>query len=247
MAYHISEPHYRFRFSDAFAFSETGLDPHRITSFLNEFATNVLVTGHNSSVALPTALSSSSTAQFTGILHLRWVEAGVQMERFERLHPTTRPNGSRFPQQCPKCCAYRPWVIPPNHKKKNNNKEVVFKCATKGCSGVFKVGRLKGYRSLPKDGAKIYSKKLLPQYVVSRSPQFPLTSFFSIRSDPFRLVLSITQIPCASRNRAPPYISRSVSSTLLKIYYFQMECSRRNGRQKGQDIGPKLFWVSIEP
>jgi hypothetical protein len=118
---------------------------------------NVVITGHKSTTALPTALSSSSTARFTGIIHLRHTEAGVQMEQYERLHPTTRPNGSRIPQQCPGCRAYRSWVIPSKPPRKYN-KEIVFKCGTKGCLEVFKAPQLKGYRPLAKDLAEIYSK-----------------------------------------------------------------------------------------
>lgn len=120
---------------------------------------NVLVTGHHSAATLPTTLSSSSTLQFTGIVHLKPEEEGVRVERFERLHPTSRPNGVKFPQQCPECRAYRPWVIPPLAKNKYNKKQV-FRCVTRGCPGVFKARRLKGYRELPGDYAKIYSKLL---------------------------------------------------------------------------------------
>lgn len=154
----FQSPH-SFQFSDTFAFSESGLDPHRITPFINEFAMNVLITGHESTVALPTALSSSSSLQFTGIVHFHRTVAGVQARKFERLHPTSRPNGHKFPQQCPGCRAYRPWVVTSKRSKKHN-RDLAFKCGTKGCSSVFTAPRLKGYRRFAKDRARIYSKVL---------------------------------------------------------------------------------------
>ena len=149
----------RFRFTDAFAFSEPGLDPHRITPFINEFAMNVLITGHDSAVALQPALNSSSSLQYTGIVHFNRTDAGVQVQRFERIHPTTRPNGLRFPQQCPTCRAYRPWVVTSKHSKTLNS-DVAFRCGTKGCLGVFKPPQLKGYHPQAKDRAEIFLKIL---------------------------------------------------------------------------------------
>ena len=149
----------RFLFSDVFAFFEPHLDPRRVIPFINEFSMNVLITGHNSSVALPTALSSSSTIQFTGVVHLKRTTAGVQTERFESVHPTSRPNGAKFSPQCPVCYTYRPWVVPSSAHKRYNKKQV-FKCIKKGCPGIFKARCLKGYKPLKKDKAILYSKLL---------------------------------------------------------------------------------------
>ena len=60
----------RFKFSDAFAFSELGLDPQRVIPFINEFCMSVLITGHKSMTALPIILSSSSTSWYTRLVHL---------------------------------------------------------------------------------------------------------------------------------------------------------------------------------
>ena len=149
----------RFQFSDSFAFSEPSLEPHKIAPFIVEFATNVLITGHKSADALPAALHSSSTAQSTGIMHFRSTAAGVEVERFERIHPTSRPNGARLSQQCPNCRAYRSWLVPPGTKKRYN-KAQEFKCLTVGCLEVLKIPRLKGYCSTQKDHGRIYSRPL---------------------------------------------------------------------------------------
>jgi hypothetical protein len=153
----ILERHSRFQFTDAFAFTESGLDPFRITPFLTEFATSTLITGHQSHAALPTAISSSSTAQFTGIVHFSKTEAGLEVRRYERLHHTTRPNSMRIPQQCPQCRAYRSWDITSARPKKYN-RDLVFGCITKGCSAVFKAPKLPGYRPLAREEAQIFSK-----------------------------------------------------------------------------------------
>ncbi|KAF9793518.1 hypothetical protein BJ322DRAFT_1103899 [Thelephora terrestris] len=145
-----------FKFADTFAFSEADLDPYRITPFITEFVMNVLVTGRPSKDTVPTALSLSSTLHYTGVVHLQWTETGVEMERFERVHPTARPNGGRFPLQCKICHAYRPWVVPKATKKRYNIKQV-FKCGTKKCSGFLVVRRLKGYRPLPDRLDKIFA------------------------------------------------------------------------------------------
>ncbi|KAF9790747.1 hypothetical protein BJ322DRAFT_1017394 [Thelephora terrestris] len=145
----------RFKFCDAFAFSDHGLDPTRLNPFINEFATDILITGHQSAASLPLILSSSSTIRYTGILHLMQTETGVAMKHYQRFDPTSRPSGSRFPQQCSRCRAYRPWRVPSPAKKKCN-KSQMFKCKSKKCKGVFEVRRQKGYRPLPKDYAKIY-------------------------------------------------------------------------------------------
>ena len=145
---------YRFQFSDTFAFTEPGLDPHRITPLLNEFVMNVLITGHKSTIALPTIISSTSTTRHTRIFHLKWTNMGVQAEQFERIHPTTCPNGMGFSLQCPNCLSNCPWVIRERLPKKLN-KTRSFKCSTKGCSGVFRAPRLKGFRPIPKDHRKV--------------------------------------------------------------------------------------------
>ena len=141
-----------------FAFSEPNLDPYRISPFLNEFAAEVLITGRQSEDVLPTAVSSSSTLKHMGIVHLRWTGAAVQVKRFQHLHPTSRPNGARFPLQCPdpKCVLYYPWKIPPRTKNVLNVAQS-FRCIRKGCKGVFKVPSLEGYRPLRKDLAQVYA------------------------------------------------------------------------------------------
>lgn len=124
-----------------------------------EFATATLITGHRSAAALPLALSLSSTPQFTGIVHLSWTTAGLQVEHIERLHHTSRPNGKRLPQQCPECRAYRSWQVP-SAKPKKYNREVVLYCGTDGCSGIFRAPPLEGYRPLAGDVAKLFSKPI---------------------------------------------------------------------------------------
>jgi hypothetical protein len=152
-------PFLSFRFSDVIAFSERNLDPHRVVSFVNEFSMNALVTGHPSASALLIALSSSSTSQFTGIVHLETTDTGVVIKRIERLHHTRRPNGQKLPLQCPKCRAYRSWIIPPAPPKELN-KPMVFKCCTKYCDGVCEIPHLEGYEPLLKDDAIFYSTTL---------------------------------------------------------------------------------------
>jgi hypothetical protein len=139
------------------AFSERSLDPFRIIPFVNEFAMDVLITGHSSTTALPAALSSSSTMKFTGIVHFSLMGRGVQVKRFERIHPTSRPNGASFPPQCPKCLTYCPWVVPSGTRSRYN-KKMVFACVNKGCTGKFKAPRLKGYWEIRDDKAKIFTK-----------------------------------------------------------------------------------------
>lgn len=137
------------------AFSESNLDPHKISPFVNEFAMEVLITGRKSGDALPTVLRSSSTIKHTGIVHLERTGAGVKTTRFERLHPTSRPNGARFPLQCTKCNVYFSWKVPQATKRRLNQTQS-FKCSSKGCSGVFNVPRLEGYRPMLKDLEEIY-------------------------------------------------------------------------------------------
>jgi hypothetical protein len=153
----ILEWHSRFQFMDTFAFTESGLDPFRISPFLTEFATATLITGHRSDAALPTALSSSSTARFTGIVHFVKTEAGLEVRQYERLHHTTRPNGTRTPPQCPQCHAYRSWDIASARPKKYN-RDLFFRCLTKGCKAVFKAPKLPGYRPLAREEAQLFSK-----------------------------------------------------------------------------------------
>lgn len=141
----ISNHPHSFQFSDAFTFTESGLNPQKIVPFVNEFAMNVLITGHNTTTALPTILSTSSTGHYTGIIHLKPTATGIVAERFEWLHHTKRPNGARLPIQCPQCRSCRPWDIPSRRPKKYN-KILTFQCGTKKCSGVCRITPLKGYK-----------------------------------------------------------------------------------------------------
>ena len=141
----------RYQISEAFAFSEPTLDAQTIIPFVNEFAMNVLVTGHPSKKILPEVISFSSTAKFTGIVHLRLArEEKVKVEHFELLHHTTRPNGKKLPPQCRQCNCYRSWNVPSKAPKKYN-KILTFSCRTKGCSGVYEALPLKGYQPVSKD------------------------------------------------------------------------------------------------
>lgn len=118
----------------------------------------VLVTGHRSSDAILTALSSSTT-QFTGVVHLSTTDKGLVTKQFERLHHTRRPNGKRLPIQCPDCQALRCWKVPGGAPKKYNE-ELVFRCNTKGCPGVCVVPPLEGFEPLTGDASKVYCKTL---------------------------------------------------------------------------------------
>jgi hypothetical protein len=154
---------HRFRFSDAFAFCENGLDPHRISSFLSEFGENVLITGRPSSSALPSVLSASSTIKYTGVVHLMREKTGLKTTRYERIHSTSRPNGKRFPQQCVECRAYFPWHVPKKRVVKDvreMNQNMVFHCDTEGCSGTFEAQELEGYQPLAREPAHIFSKSV---------------------------------------------------------------------------------------
>lgn len=152
--------HYRFRFTDGFAFTEPGLDPQKIVPFINDFGINVLITGHKATAALPTILSST-IGRHTGIVHLQPTNTGVAIQRFEWIHHIHRPNGSRLPVQCHQCLSYRSWIVPPNRPKKYN-KKLVFACGKKGCTAVCKIHRLKGYKQFPAGltAGEWYSKTL---------------------------------------------------------------------------------------
>jgi hypothetical protein len=150
---------YRFQFSDAFAFSEAGLNLRAVVPFLTEFATQVIITGHKTTVALPSLLSSS-TGCHTGIVHFQPTSTGVTANRFEWLHHEMRPNGSKLPIQCKECGAYRAWVLRKSPTK--YNKTLKFKCNTKKCTGRCEVPRLKGYKHFPVPlmAGKWYSKEI---------------------------------------------------------------------------------------
>lgn len=144
----ILTSYHRFRFSDVFAFSEAGLDPQRIVPFINEFALDVLVTGRPTTTALPMILSNTSTGRYTGIVHLTPSTSGVVAEWFEWFHHSQRPNGQKLPIQCPRCRAYRSWVIP-SKRPKRYNENLEFRCITKGCTEVCRVRQLKEFIPLP--------------------------------------------------------------------------------------------------
>lgn len=127
-------------------------------SFVNELAMEVLVTGHKTKSILPKVVSSTSTVCVTGIVHFASKgEADVEVVSYEWNDPTSRPNGKNLPVQCPKCRHYRSWKVP---RKPPKTEELIIKCRTKDCSGVYLPPPLTGYKKVSKARAGLYKALL---------------------------------------------------------------------------------------